>query len=77
MKNYLIKIVNELIKKEARKEALDILELTTEDFRNQFINYYEDDKDNICCMVLDAAKIKLVEGGKMEMSDKDYFGYKF
>ena len=59
------KIVNQLLAIDYRKEGLQILELTTDEKRNEFLKYWEkDDTHNICCLVLDSAKDKLVEAGK-------------
>lgn len=59
-----IKIVNELLARDFRKEALVILDQTTDEKRAEFLKYWEKDSDNICCMVLDSIKDELVKNGK-------------
>ena len=68
------KIVRELIREECRPEALLILSKASEGQLKEFLTYYQEDKGNICCMVLDSIKIKLVESGQMEMGTDDWFG---
>lgn len=65
MKEY-EKIVNKIIKEDCRKEAIEILSLSSEFNVLEFIKYHKDDKDNICCLHLDFLKSKLVESGKMK-----------
>lgn len=67
------KAVNKEIKKECREEALRILELCDEKERQDFLKYHREDKGNICCLVLDFAKKKLVDEGKMEQKPDDCF----
>jgi hypothetical protein len=67
------KAVNKEIRQECREEALKILELCEETERQDFLKYHNEDKGNICCMVLDFAKKKLVGEGKMEQKPGDYF----
>jgi hypothetical protein len=40
----------------------------------EFLTYYSENKGNICCMVLDYIKMKLVESGEMTMREDDWFG---
>ena len=61
------------IRADCRKEALEILKLCDEKDRQDFLRYYDEDKGNICCLVLDSAKKKLVEAGKMEQKPDDCF----
>ena len=61
------------IRKDCREEARKILELTNDKERIEFLNYHKEDKGNICCLVLDFAKKKLVEEGKMELNESDCF----
>jgi hypothetical protein len=44
-------IITDLIREDARKEALEILSLSTEIELEKFINNYENDKGNICCLI--------------------------
>ena len=60
------KIVKEVIRKECRKEALEILKLSSQEDVDKFIEYYEDDNFNICCLHLDFLKEKLVKSKKMK-----------
>lgn len=68
------KMVNDVLCKEARPEALVILEKCSEKHFNEFLQYYKDKKENICCMVLDSAKYDLVKTGYMIHSENDHFG---
>jgi len=58
-------------------EAKEIIRLTTDETRNEFLKYYQEDKGNICCMVLDKAKQVLVKEGKLKQEDDDAFGKPF
>lgn len=69
-----VKAVNREIRKDCREEALKILELCEEKDRQEFLRYSKKlDGGNICCLVLDYAKKKLVEAGKMEQKPDDCF----
>lgn len=70
-------ILINLLCKEARSEALFILSKASEGQMKEFLTYYQEDKDNICCLVLDSIKMKLVESSEMEMNENDYFGKPF
>lgn len=61
------------IRKECRQEAMRILELAEEKDRQDFLKYHKEDQGNICCLVLDFAKKKLVEKGLMEQKPQDCF----
>jgi len=65
------KIVNEIIRKESRQEAINVLNQATNDEINEFINYYNDEKHNICCLVIDTIKDRLISENKMS-SDGDF-----
>ena len=67
------KAVRKEIRKDCWKEAYVILELGDEKDRQDFLKYHKEDKGNICCMVLDFAKKKLVEAGKLKQKDTDCF----
>jgi len=73
----IIKIVNNLIRKEARPEALLILEKCSELRFNEFMTYIINDKENVCCMVLDVAKSELVGSNQMIHTEEDYFGFPY
>lgn len=70
----LVDAVNFRIRKESREEAKLILSLTTDKYRNEFIEYHEKENGNICCLVLDFAKKDLVKQGKMKQNTEDSFG---
>jgi len=70
----MIEIIKDLISKEFRKEALEILDNSTEEERKKFSDYYNSEKYNICCMVLDTIKDRLVKDGIMTGGD---FGNNF
>lgn len=70
-------ILKHLLRKEARPEALLILSKASEGQMKEFLSYYQEDKENVCCLVLDSIKMKLVESGEMEMKEDDYFGKPF
>ena len=67
-----IEIINDLLSKESRQEAKEILSKSTESDRQRFINYYIDDNEIASCMHLDYMKNLLVEKG--EMDEGGYFG---
>lgn len=62
------------IRKDLHQEAKDILSLTTDKNRDDFLQYHKEDKGNICCLVLDYAKRDLVKEKKMIQNDNDEFG---
>lgn len=76
LKTNLKKIVNELIKKSARKEALEILFKSDKERIGEFLYYYYSDSGNVACLVLDYAKDELVKQKKMKQGKKgkDTFG---
>ena len=81
MNQYLSKITDELkkaiedtIRKDLREEAFKILSFGSENDRNEFLEAYNNDKGNICCLILDYAKRDLVKQGIMEQKDTDGFG---
>ena len=65
--------VRKEIRKDCWKEAQEILRLGDEKDREDFLRYYDEDKGNICCLILDSAKKKLVDAGKMEQKTNDCF----
>lgn len=75
-KEKLIKMVNKVIREEARAEALDILLNCDEQSYADFINYYKKGENgwNICCLALDLGKKRLIEAGKMTKKEGDFFG---
>lgn len=75
--NEIKKILNDLLRVEARSEAFLILKKASDEQLEEFMTYYKKNKENICCMVLDFIKMKLVESGDMTMKENDYFGKPF
>ena len=65
------------IAKDFHLEAKEIIQLTTEDVRKEFLQYHKDDKGNICCLVLDKAKRDLIAEGKLTAKPEDAFGKPF
>jgi hypothetical protein len=71
------KAIRNEIRKDCREEAKKILELGDDKDRGDFMKYHEEDKGNICCLVLDFAKKKLIEAGKWEFNENDCFNDQF
>lgn len=65
--------INAEIRKECRHEAMNILLLGDDKDRDDFLKYHNADQGNICCMVLDFAKKKLVEKGILIDKENDCF----
>ena len=61
------------IRKDCRQEAIKILELGDDKDREDFLKYHLEDNGNICCMVLDFAKKKLIDAKKWEKNLNDCF----
>lgn len=72
--NKCFEIVNKEIDGKYQKEAKKILELTSDMYRQQFINSYNLNRGNISCLILDRAKYDLVQDGKMVQKTDDGFG---
>jgi hypothetical protein len=62
------------LRKDCRREALNILELCDDKDRKDFLEKHYNNDGSICCLILDFAKKKLVDAGKMEQNDSDAFG---
>jgi len=69
--------VEKEICKECRQEALKILEFGDDKDRKDFLKYHKKDQGNICCLVLDFAKKKLVDASKMEQKKDDCFHHSY
>lgn len=67
------KAVKNELREDCRKEALRILELCDEKDRKEFMERHVNDQGNICCLILDFAKKKLIEENKMEQNEGDCF----
>ena len=61
------------IREDCREEALQILELGDDKDREDFLKYHKQDDGNICCLVLDFAKKKLIEAKKWKYNPNDCF----
>jgi hypothetical protein len=71
------KAVNIELRKDCREEALRILELGDDKDREDFLKYHKEDKGNVCCLVLDYGKKKLIEAKKWEYNPDDCFNDPF
>ena len=67
-------IVKEVIISHAREEALEILDLATGMEIAEFVEYYEHDNFNSCCMHLDFIKHRLMKENVLEYYENDNFG---
>ncbi len=61
------------IRQECRQEAMKILALGDDKDRKDFLKYHKLGQGNICCLILDFAKKKLIEAQKWEQNEKDCF----
>ena len=66
MTKEIVKAVKYEIRKDCVDDALNILTLTNDLGRAEFMDYHRQDKGNICCMVLDKLKYNLIKEGKMK-----------
>lgn len=69
------KMIKEVIRKDAREEALNIVLLSSDKLVEELIGYYKNDKYNIFCIHIDYMKSQLYKEGKIEKSG--VFGYPF
>ena len=60
------KIVNDLIREDSREEALEILKMANKNEIYDFNFYYKKESFNICCMIIDTIKDRLIGEGKMK-----------
>ena len=78
MKNdKLSKAINDLIKQSARKEALLIMSLSSRKEQAEFFKYYKKESFNVCCLVIDKIKERLVAEGLLKLKKSDHFGHPF
>ena len=68
------KAITKEIAKEFRNEAREIIKLTTDKHRQDFLCYYKKNQGNVCCLVLDTAKRDLIAEGLMTLKNGDGFG---
>jgi hypothetical protein len=71
------KAIEKEIAKDHHDEAKEIINLSSEEIRNEFLGYHKKDQGNICCLVLDDAKRKLIAAGKLEYNKEGAFGHPF
>jgi len=70
-------IVNDLIRKDAREEAMEILSKSNREIIGNFMYYYYSNMKNSACMELDRAKGILVKKKIMKQGKNDSFkGFK-
>lgn len=69
------KILDDLLHKDARKEASIILSMATPLQLADFLQKYKDENYNVCCLILDSIKLDLVRMEKMQMRTNDFFGH--
>lgn len=74
LSNKIIKAINIELREDVREEAKEILYLTTDKERSEFLEAHKEDKGNICCLILDYAKKELVKQGVLEQKETDAFG---
>lgn len=68
------KIVNKIIIKHARVEAMKLLKLSTQEEIGEFLYHYHSNSHNICCMVIDSIKDRLHEEKKLPNKIGNNFG---
>ena len=68
-----VDMINEVIMKDARQEAIRIMELAPNSEREELKKHYQDDH-NIFCMHLDSTKYILCRNNIMQWRKGDYFG---
>lgn len=71
------KAINNELRKDCREEAKKILELGEDKDREDFLKYHNEGSGNVCCLVLDYAKKKLIEANKWEYNAQDCFNDPF
>ena len=71
------KAVVKVVAKEFHEEAIEIIQMASEEERKEFLKYFDEDKGNICCLVLDTIKRNLISKGKLVGKDTDAFGKPF
>jgi len=67
-------IIDSLIAIEFRDEAKEIINLTDDKNRKEFIKYFNLDQGNICCLILDFAKRDLINDGIVVQNNGTAFG---
>lgn len=68
-------IIFDLIREDAREESIKILLLADNEELSKFFKEYEKEvNDNICCLMLDSIKTRLVNDSIMIQNKNDKFG---
>lgn len=67
-------IINKVIKKEAREEALKVMAMAEKKDLDDFFTHYEKQSFNVVCMVIDKVKTDLVKSNKLTQNPDDHFG---
>ena len=68
-------IIKKVIKKEARQEALTIMQRASKEEIDEFYKYYNKNSYNIVCLVIDKIKFDLVKKGVLPQNNDDEFGH--
>ena len=68
-------IIQEVIKKEARQEALTIMQNASKEEIDEFYKYYNKNSYNIVCLVIDKIKFDLVKKCLLPQNNDDEFGH--
>ena len=71
------KILTEALRKEAIREAEQILMKASKEDVDEFVGFYKRENWNLVCMSIDVAKWHLVKAGKMKQKKNDEFGQPF
>jgi streptomycin 6-kinase len=77
LKKNLKSIIDDLIRKDSRKEAMKIITASDKEKIGEFLYYYYSGTGNVACLVIDAAKLDLVRAKKMKQKPGDSFGKPF
>ncbi|MEN8119750.1 MAG: hypothetical protein ABFS35_05365 [Bacteroidota bacterium] len=70
-------IIDDVIKPEARQEALKIMNMASTEDLEEFNKYYDNERHNICCLIIDKVKTNLVKQNKLTQTPEDHFGGSF
>ncbi len=73
----LLSTINDLIKPSARKEAMQIMTLANKEEVKEFFSYRRKKSFNVCCLVIDKIKQRLVADGILTQKKSHHFGHPF
>jgi transcription termination factor Rho len=68
---------NDVVAVDFHDEVNEILDNVSDDVLQEFLDFYNQDKGNVCCLVLDKAKRDLVAKGTLVIKNTDAFGHPF